>query len=201
MKRYTLFIVSLLLIVIIFVLTTGQSAAGPKFPVTETKQTICFRGLPDRIWLDEHTGHGRDMHQDMIAQSLDSRFAGEGHDTVNWNVNFTTMKGVSWGDFEIVNPKGVWRGTWQGEITPAWPQVIGVDGVPIWLFDGRGVGHGFGEYHGLQKHITIHQSVFVYPTEEAALLEVPCVTGGTADGQVYVLQNDNTVYVTGRVKE
>jgi hypothetical protein len=202
MKRYIPLLVSLLLIVIVFVLAAGLAVAKPKFPVSHLTQTICSRGAPEKMWFDEKTGHGRNMPQRFVMESSDPRFVGEGNDTVNWNVNFTTMKGVSWGDFDLYNSNGVdgWRGTWQGKIYPASPPVVTIDETPIWLFDGGGQGHGLGSYHGLQEKIEIHQSVFVYPSEADALEDVPCVTGATIGDQVYVLQNDVTAYVTGQAK-
>lgn len=202
MKRYIPLLVSLLLIVIVFVLAAGLAVAKPKFPVSHLTQTICSRGAPEKMWFDEKTGHGRNMPQRFVMESSDQRFVGEGNDTVNWNSNFTTMKGVAWGDFELYNSNGVdgWRGTWQGEISPASPEVVTAEGMPIWLFDGHGQGHGMGSYHGLQEKIEIHQSVFVYDKVDDVPEEIPCVTGATADGQVYVLQNDITAYVTGQAK-
>ena len=202
MKRYIPLLASLLLIVIVFVLAAGLAVAKPKFPVSHLTQTICSRGAPEKMWFDEKTGHGRNMPQRFVMKSSDPRFVGEGNDTVNWNVNFTTMKGDAWGDFELYNSNGVdgWRGTWQGKIYPASPPVVTIEEMPIWLFDGRGEDHGIGKYHGLQEHREIHQSVLVYPTVDDVPEEIPCVTGATIDGQVYVLQNDVTAYVTGQAK-
>ncbi len=199
MKRYTLFWVSLMLIVFVFVLAAGQAGADPQFPVSQLTLTICYRGAPEKMWFDEHTGHGRNLPHEWVMESADPRFVGNGHESVNWNINFTTLKGVSWGDYELNNANGIdgWSGRWQGELYPASPEIITADGMPVWLFDGRGQGHGFGEYHGLQEHFDVHQSVFVFPTLEDALEVVPCVTGGTIDGQVYVLQNAINAYVTG----
>jgi hypothetical protein len=202
MKRYIPLLVSLLLIVIVFVLAAGLAVAKPKFPVSHLTQTICSRGAPEKMWFDEKTGHGRNMPEHIKSESSDMRFVGENLSTVNWNVNFTTMKGVSWGDFDLYNSNGVdgWRGTWQGKIYPASPPVVTIDEMPIWLFDGGGQGHGLGSYHGLQEHFDIHQSVFVYDKVDDVPEEIPCVTGETNDGQVYVLQNDVTAYVTGQAK-
>jgi hypothetical protein len=150
------------------------------------------------MWFDEHTGHGRNMPQQWVMESSDPRFVGEGRDIVNWNLNFTTSKGVSWGDYELHSSNGVggWIGKWQGELNPS--SIITADGMPIWLFDGRGVGHGTGNYHGLQEHFDVRQSVLVYPSISDIPEEIPCVTGATLDGQVYVMQNAITAYVTGR---
>lgn len=207
MKRYIPLLVSLLLIVAVFVLAAGLALAKPKTPISQLTQTICFRGIPEKKWFDEKTGHGRNMPQRFVMESSDSRFVGGGNDTVNWNVNFTTMKGVAWGDFESYNSNGIdgWRGTWQGELYPVSPPVVTAEGMPIWLFDGRGQGHGLGSYHGLQEKLEIHQSVLVYDTEAAALAEIPCetATGKTNNPnnqEVYVLQNDVIAYVTGQAK-
>jgi hypothetical protein len=203
MKRYSLFLVSLMFIVLVFALAAGQARAEPKFPVSQLTMTICSRGIPEKMWFDEHkhTGHGRNMLQQWVMESSDLRFVGSGYDIVNWNLNLTTMNGVSWGDYELYNSNGVdgWIGKWQGKLSPITPPVYTADGMLIWLFEGRGEGHGFGRYKGLQEHFEVHQSVSVYPTVEEALDEALCVTGATLDGQVYVMQNDIPAYVTGHV--
>lgn len=169
----------------------SQVGAEPPFPVSELTMTICYRGIPERIWSSEHSDHGRDMPQQWVMESADPRFVGSGGDIVNWNINITTMTGVSWGTYELLNDNAVdgWQGKWQGKLRPSDPLIIKDDGIPVWLFEGRGEGHGFGAYEGLQEHFEVHQTVSLYPTEAAALLEVPCVTGNTLDGQVYVMQN------------
>ncbi len=192
---------SLLLIVIVFVLATGQAVDEPQFPVSRLTRTICFRGALEKMWFDDHTGHGRNMPQQWVMESSDLRFVGGGYDTVNWNLKFTTMKGVSWEDYELYNSNGIggWIGKWLGELYPT--SVMTVDGMPIWLFDGRGQGHGIGKYHGLQEHFDVHQSVLVYTSVGDVPEDIPCVTGATLDGQVYVMQNDISVYVTGHADD
>jgi len=197
MKRYSLFLASLLLFVLVFALVSGQAVAKPQFPVSDLTMTICSRGAPEKMWFEEHTGHGRNMPQQWVMESSDPRFVGTGGDIVNWNINLSAMEGGSWGDYVLYNANGIdgWAGKWQGKLLPS--SIFGADGMTIWAFEGRGQGHGFGKYHGLQEHFDVHQSILVYPTVEAALQEVPCVTGATLDGQVYVMQNDIPAYVTG----
>jgi hypothetical protein len=156
------------------------------------------------MWFDEHTSHGRNLPQQWVMQSSDSRFFGGGYDTVNWNLDFTTMKGVSWGDVEYYNANGIdgWIGKWLGKLHPS--STMTADG-PIWLFDGRGQARGLGKYQDLRIHNEIHQSVFVYSSEADALKDVPCVTGLTGNpsnlDEVYVLQNDITALVTGHADD
>lgn len=72
-----------------------------------------------------------------------------------------------------------------------------VDGMSIWLFDGRGQARGLGEYQDLRIYTKTHQSVLLYPTIDDFPEDFPCETGTgkTLDGQVYVLQNDITAHV------
>lgn len=105
------------------------------------------------------------------------------------------------GDVEYYNANGTdgWIGKWLGRLHPS--STI-ADGMPIWLFDGRGQARGLGNYRGLRIFTEIRQSVFVYSSEAVALQEVPCVTGLTGNSsnpeEVYVLQNDITALVTGQ---
>ena len=196
MKHTSLFLVSLMLLLLVFALAAGQAGAEPKFPVSQLTMTICSRGAPEKMWSGDQTNHGRNMPQQWVMESSDPHFVGSGNDIVNWNINLLTMRGVSWGDYVLYNANGVdgWIGKWQGELYPT--SIIKADGMQIWLFDGRGQGHGFGQYQGLQEHFEVHQSVSVYP-EDAVPDEIPCVTGTTLDGQLYVMQNDIPAYVTG----
>jgi len=202
MKRYLLLFVPLSLVVLVLVLTAGQTTADPQFPISQLTMTICSRGVPAKIWSTDVTNHGRDMVQQWEMESDDPRFVGSGYDIVNWNINLMTMSGVSWGDYELRNANGLdgWIGKWQGQLQPTDPPVFGADGMTVWLFEGRGQGHGLGQYDGLQEHFDVHQSVTVYPTEEDALQHAPCVTGATLDGQVFVMRNEIPAYVTGSVE-
>ncbi|MGW8180541.1 MAG: hypothetical protein ACWGQW_17550, partial [bacterium] len=177
MKRYLLLFFPLTAVVLVLVLTAGQTEAEPQFPVSQLTMTICSREAPAKIWSTDDTSHGRDMFQLWQMESDDPRFVGSGHDIVNWNIDFASMKGVSWGDYGLLNSNGVggWSGKWQGRLYPASPPIIGADGMNMWLFEGRGQGHGFGAYFGLQEHFDVHQSVTVYATAEEALQNAPCI--------------------------
>jgi hypothetical protein len=199
MKRYPILMVPLFLIMVVLVLVTGQAQADPQFPLSQLTMTICVREAPAEMWFNQRTSHGRNMLQHWVMASSDPRFVGSGYDVVNWNINYVSMKGVSWGHYELRNSNGTdgWMGDWQGKLSPSNPPIVGADGMTIWLFEGRGQGQGFGEYEGLHEHFDVHQKVTVYPSTEDALEEVPCVTGTTIDGQVFVMQNIIPAYVTG----
>lgn len=202
MKRYLLLVVPLTLVVLALVLTAGRTEAEPQFPISQLTMTICSREAPAKMWFTDNTGHGRNMPQHWLMESADPRFVGSGYDFVNWNINLRTMMGVSWGDYELRNANGIdgWAGKWQGQLHPTDPPIIGADGMTIWLFEGRGQGHGFGAYFGLQEHFDVHQTVTVYATADEALENAPCVTGATLDDQVFVMQNHIPAYVTGTVE-
>jgi hypothetical protein len=203
MKRTSLFLVSLILIVLVFVLAAGQAGAEPQ--VSYMTETVCSRGVPESTLFNKHHAYGFNMPQTMKMRSSDPRFVGEGDQMVNWYLNFKTMKGASWGDVEYYNENGVdgWIGYWQGSLYPS--TTMTGDGMPIWLFDGRGQAYGLGKYQDLRIHTEIHQSVSVYSSEADALKEVPCVTGLTGNpsnlDEVYVLQNDITTHVTGQADD
>lgn len=199
MKRYALILLPLAIIALILLPAAGQAGAEPPFPISQLTMTICERGAPEKMWFTEDTGHGRNMPQQWVMDSEDPRFVGTGYDIVNWNLNLVTNAGVSWGDYELLNSTGVdgWIGKWQGKLYPANPPVIGADGMGIWLFEGRGQGHGYGQYDGLQEHFDVHMSVSVYPNVAEALDHAPCVTGATLDGQVFVMTNHINAFVTG----
>jgi hypothetical protein len=203
MKRTSLFLITLMLIVLVSALAADQAGAEPNFPASKMTETICSRGAPETLRFEEKYAYGLNMPQTMKMSSSDPRFIGDGDNMVNWYVNFRTMKGASWGDVEYYNANGTdgWIGNWLGSLYPS--TTTTGDGMPIWLFDGHGQARGLGKYQGLRIHTEIHQSVFVYPSEPEALQEVPCVTGLTGNDlyEVYVLQNDITAHVTGHADD
>lgn len=201
MKRTSLFLISLMFIILVFALAAGQAGAESRFPVSYMTETICSRGAPETLRFEENYAYGLNMPQTIKMRSSDPRFVGDGDNMVNWYVNFRTMKGASWGDVEYYNSNGTdgWIGKWLGRLHPS--STMTPDGMPIWLFDGRGQARGLGNYRGLRIFTEIHQSVLVYPTVDDVPVEIPCVTGETLDDQVYVLQNDITAHVIGQADD
>lgn len=159
MKKYSILCALLLILVL---LVAGQAVAGPpfvEFHAVEYQCLVDYSGAD--LWEVGKTAHGRNATQyNYVTSDDEPRVVGPATVIFNYNVNLTTGKGVSWGTFNHDVPAygGGWVGTWNGNlyITP----VIGPFGTPIWLMDGRGVGHGQGAFAGMELRIELHQELY-----------------------------------------
>lgn len=197
MKRKFARLSLLVLPIVLVFLLSGNAAASPSFPVTQMVATYCSAGPAERSWFADNTHHGRNAIYTSIIESDYPELVYDGTAYPNWNINIKTMQGVGWGTFQnyIPGSSDGWIGIYNSEMHMAWPLVImAPQEEPLWLNDGRVVGHGTGSFHGMQMKFEYHQHVMVFDEEPS---EYPCVTGQTIDGKYFVLQQEMTGYIIG----
>jgi len=194
-KRIVLLVVLAFIIVLVFSIS-GKAVASPKFPVFTLTETFCSAGYAERSWFAGLTHHGRNATYTAVAVSDNPARVYDEIDTVNWDINLVTMKGVAWGTYEQTdtdaNSSDGWQGTWNSEME--FSSVVMEGGVPLWLNKGKGEGHGTGSFFGMLVKFEYVQSVEVFDSEPSGY---PCVTGQTIDGDYFVLQQQVNGYIIG----
>ena len=192
-KRRVLLVVLALIIVLIFSIS-GKAVASPEFPVFHVTETFCTAGEGGQTWFAGNTHHGRNVAYTSVVVADNPAGIYDAFDTVNWNINLNTMEGVAWGTYEQTLPDSSdgWQGTWNSEMYTS--NVTIESGFPLWLNEGKGVGHGTGSFFGMQVKFVFEQFVYVFEEEPSGY---PCVTGQTIEGDYFVLEQQVTGYIIG----